>query len=136
MFPRLSLFTLVSTLGAIGASAQSCTGTPYTVVSGDSCITIASKINSTVVGLELCNPQIDSFCSNLAPGELLATPANSCSNCVTAYTVQPNDICTVISSRFDVSLAQLLCANPKINAECTNLLIGEILCIPPASATT
>ncbi|KIK60811.1 hypothetical protein GYMLUDRAFT_261197 [Collybiopsis luxurians FD-317 M1] len=130
MFPRLPLFALVATLG-IGASALSCDNELYTVVSGDVCDSIASKLGIPTAALLECNPQIDAACDNLIPGEQLATPltATSCGICGTFYVVKAGDVCDSIGAIFDVTFAGLQCANPQINDECTNLQIGEVLCI-------
>ncbi|KAF5383454.1 hypothetical protein D9757_006109 [Collybiopsis confluens] len=54
--------------------------------------------------------------------------------CTTNYTVQQGDICQTIASQFNVTIADLESANPSINSGCTNLAIGEVLCIPAAAA--
>ncbi|KAF5387207.1 hypothetical protein D9757_006844 [Collybiopsis confluens] len=140
MFAQLALLTLV--LGAIGANAQSCSGPPYTVISGDTCANIAAKLSTTFQELEACNPSINADCTNLAIGQVLQTPGASsggggggsggCGACVQSYTVEPGDFCAKIAAEFGITLAQLQCANPQINAACTNLAIGASLCIPAA----
>ncbi|KAF9073609.1 hypothetical protein BDP27DRAFT_1360220 [Rhodocollybia butyracea] len=54
------------------------------------------------------------------------------SSCATNYTVQEGDICSTIASQFNVTIVALETANPQINSDCTNLDIGEVLCIPAA----
>ncbi|KAF7351862.1 hypothetical protein MVEN_01147700 [Mycena venus] len=49
--------------------------------------------------------------------------------CTQTYTVVSGDICSAIESRTGVSDAQLHALNPAINAGCTNLQIGQVLCI-------
>ncbi|KAJ6592655.1 hypothetical protein B0H19DRAFT_919625, partial [Mycena capillaripes] len=49
--------------------------------------------------------------------------------CSQTYTVVSGDTCAVIESKTDVSDAQLHAQNPAINSGCTNLQIGQTLCI-------
>ncbi|KAJ3986244.1 hypothetical protein F5890DRAFT_1505360 [Lentinula detonsa] len=54
--------------------------------------------------------------------------------CASNYTVQQGDFCQTIAAQFNVTISDLEAANPSINSGCTNLAIGEVLCIPAASA--
>ncbi|KAJ7866802.1 RlpA-like double-psi beta-barrel-protein domain-containing protein-containing protein [Mycena olivaceomarginata] len=54
-------------------------------------------------------------------------------DCAQTYTVVSGDVCSAIESRFGVSDAQLHALNPAINAGCTNLQIGQVLCVSGAS---
>ncbi|KAJ3726936.1 hypothetical protein EV361DRAFT_321428 [Lentinula raphanica] len=54
--------------------------------------------------------------------------------CASNYTVQQGDICQTIAAEFNITISDLEAANPSINSGCTNLAIGEVLCIPGASA--
>ena len=47
-----------------------------------------------------------------------------------AYTVRPGDVCWRIAQDHGVTTAALMAANPKINNNCTNLLVGWELAIP------
>jgi LysM repeat protein len=50
------------------------------------------------------------------------------------YTVQPGDTCGDIASRKGITVAELIAANrAAINADCTNLRVGDELKIPGAS---
>ncbi|MYD29957.1 MAG: LysM peptidoglycan-binding domain-containing protein [Dehalococcoidia bacterium] len=46
------------------------------------------------------------------------------------YTVQPGDVCWRIAQDYSVPTIALLEANPRINANCTNLAVGWELVIP------
>lgn len=48
------------------------------------------------------------------------------------YVVQPGDNCGAIATQHNITLAELLAANPRINEDCTNLHVDETLNIPPA----
>ncbi|KAJ6586073.1 hypothetical protein B0H19DRAFT_927299, partial [Mycena capillaripes] len=49
--------------------------------------------------------------------------------CAQTYTVVSGDTCSAIESKTGISDAQLHTLNPAINSGCTNLEIGQILCI-------
>ena len=52
------------------------------------------------------------------------------------YTVQQGDTCGQIAADHNISLDALIAANPRINEECTNLHIDEVLNIPAADPST
>ncbi|KAJ7113571.1 hypothetical protein C8R44DRAFT_548936, partial [Mycena epipterygia] len=49
--------------------------------------------------------------------------------CAQTYTVVGGDTCAVIESKTGVSDAQLHTLNPAINSGCTNLQVGQTLCL-------
>ena len=54
------------------------------------------------------------------------------------YVVQEGDNCGLIAAQHNISVAELLEANPRINEDCTNLHVDETLNIPaadPSAAT-
>ncbi|KAJ7724568.1 hypothetical protein DFH07DRAFT_758973, partial [Mycena maculata] len=53
--------------------------------------------------------------------------------CAQTYTVVSGDTCAAIESRTGISDAQLHSLNPSINSGCTNLQIGEVLCVSGGS---
>jgi len=54
-------------------------------------------------------------------------------SCASEFTVQAGDTCAIIAAQFGITIVQLEAANPSINSGCTNLAIGEVLCIPAAA---
>ncbi|KAG5636607.1 hypothetical protein H0H81_007432 [Sphagnurus paluster] len=44
----------------------------------------------------------------------------------TAYTVQAGDTCAGIFSEFSLTLDELITNNPNVNADCTNVYVGEV----------
>ncbi|KAJ7885453.1 hypothetical protein B0H13DRAFT_2343226 [Mycena leptocephala] len=61
-----------------------------------------------------------------------ASPAASLEarqGCTKTYTVVSGDTCAAIESRTGVSDSQLHALNPSINSGCTNLQIGQVLCV-------
>ncbi|KAJ6458185.1 hypothetical protein C8R45DRAFT_1183617 [Mycena sanguinolenta] len=113
-------------------SANGCR-TTYNVVSGDTCPVIESKTRVTDSQLHALNPSIDSGCTNLQTGQVLCL---SGSGCGTTYTVLGGDTCPAIESKTGASGSQLHALNPSINNDCTNLQIGEVLCITPSGCRT
>ncbi|KAJ7646129.1 hypothetical protein B0H17DRAFT_885203, partial [Mycena rosella] len=49
--------------------------------------------------------------------------------CTQTYTVVSGDTCSTIESNNGVSDAQLHALNPAINSGCTNLSVGQTLCL-------
>ncbi|KAJ7242256.1 hypothetical protein C8J57DRAFT_1244133 [Mycena rebaudengoi] len=58
------------------------------------------------------------------------------SRCTRTYTVVSGDTCSAIESSTGVSDAQLHALNPAINSGCTNLQIGQTLCLTTTSSPT
>ncbi|KAJ7204200.1 hypothetical protein B0H12DRAFT_987485, partial [Mycena haematopus] len=56
--------------------------------------------------------------------------------CAQSYTVVSGDTCNAIESRTGVSDATLHSLNPSINSGCTNLQIGEVLCLSSSGGST
>jgi LysM repeat protein len=116
--------------------ATPCTRT-YTVRDGDICDSISAANNVSTYQLAVLNPAINSDCTNLLPGQTLCLGASG-KDCTTTYVVRPNDDCNVVSSAYNINATVLSYNNPQLNADCSNLYIGEVLCVagtdtvPPA----
>ncbi|KAJ6540599.1 hypothetical protein B0H19DRAFT_1381639 [Mycena capillaripes] len=114
----------------------------YTVVSGDTCAVIESKTGVSDAQLHAQNPAINSGCTNLQISQTLCVSGGSGSTggggggCSQTYTVVGGDTCAVIESKTGVSDAQLHAQNPAINSACTNLQVGQILCVSGGSGST
>ncbi|KAF9073622.1 hypothetical protein BDP27DRAFT_1318601 [Rhodocollybia butyracea] len=122
---------------ALLAARQTPCSSTYTVVSGDTCDSIAVENNVTAAALEAANPDIDAQCDNLFIGESLCIPAGAASvnsTCQPEFIVQSGDDCFDIANQFNITVAALEAANSQIDPLCDNLLPGEGLCIPPASS--
>ncbi|KAF7368271.1 hypothetical protein MVEN_00148000 [Mycena venus] len=119
-----------------GITKRACTQT-YTVVGGDTCAAIESKTGVSDAQLHQLNPGINSGCTNLQIGQALClSGGTSGGGCSQTYTVVSGDTCAVIESKTGVSDAQLHAQNPAINSGCTNLQIGQTLCISGGSGST
>ncbi|KAJ6542370.1 hypothetical protein DFH09DRAFT_886464, partial [Mycena vulgaris] len=101
---------------------------PYTVVSGDTCATIESSSGVSDAQLHALNPSINTGCTNLEIGQVLCLSGGS-PPCGQTYTVVSGDSCAAIESSTGLSDAQLHELNPSINSGCTNLEIGQVLCL-------
>ncbi|KAG6328517.1 hypothetical protein ID866_10572 [Astraeus odoratus] len=119
------------------AAASSCTRT-YTVQSGDICDSISAANHVSTYQLAVVNyPNIDPGCTNLVPGSTICL-GNEGEDCQTTYVVQLGDTCDGVSSMAYVNNTILYLNNPQINADCSNLYVGEVLCtastviVPPA----
>ncbi|GAP89060.1 hypothetical protein SAMD00023353_3401490 [Rosellinia necatrix] len=139
-------FELVARQGYI----ENCTAT-YTVRSGDNCNLIRDHYGDvyTLAQFYSWNPQVNSFCSNLFPGQVVCVGVGSppgtpstcpvpvrpglASNCNSCYKVVEGDSCYGVFSGHNISLAQFLAWNPDLNSACTNLLIGYNYCVGVAS---
>ncbi|KAF7343614.1 hypothetical protein MSAN_01982000 [Mycena sanguinolenta] len=145
MFSK-ALFALLVTALAVSASPalqgrQSCSKS-YTVVSGDTCAAIEAKTGVSDSQLHSLNPSINSGCTNLGIGQVLCLSSGTSSGCTSTYTVVSGDTCAAIEAKTGVSDSLLHAANPSINSGCTNLQIGQVLCLaggstsPPPSGVT
>ncbi|KAI1754021.1 hypothetical protein F4782DRAFT_528948 [Xylaria castorea] len=135
-------FELVARQGYVG----NCTAT-YTVQSGDTCNVIRDRFGDvyTLTDFYSWNPEVDSFCSNLFPGEVVCIRAGnpsgappSCpvpvkpgviSNCDSCYLVADGDSCSGIETSKNITLAEFLAWNPDLNSGCSNLEIGYHYCV-------
>lgn len=121
----------------------------YIIRSGDTCSSIASAAGITSAQLMSANPQINSACTNLIVGEALclfvstvtsttstSSPTSTNPSCAIAYQVVSGDTCTSITATFGMTTTDLLSLNPQVNSNCTNLAVGNVLCIELKAATT
>ncbi|KAJ7616568.1 RlpA-like double-psi beta-barrel-protein domain-containing protein-containing protein [Roridomyces roridus] len=101
----------------------------YTVVSGDTCSAVEAKNGVSDATLHTLNPSINSGCTNLQIGQVLCVAGGSNSGCSQSYTVVSGDTCSAIEFRFGISDSTLHSLNSGINSGCTNLQIGQVLCV-------
>ncbi|KAF7378498.1 hypothetical protein MSAN_00277200 [Mycena sanguinolenta] len=121
--------TLCIQAGTGGSSSSGCTQT-YTVKSGDTCSAIETATGVSDAELHALNPAINSGCTNLSVGQTLClSGSGSGGGCTQTYTVKSGDTCSAIEAATGVSDAQLHALNAAINSGCTNLSIGETLCL-------
>ncbi|KAF5386399.1 hypothetical protein D9757_006667 [Collybiopsis confluens] len=73
------------------------------------------------------------FAAVAAMGAILGANVLAQTSCQATYTVVSGDNCVAIAAKFNVTFDALVAANsPPVNAQCSNLFVGQKLCIPPA----
>ena len=73
----------------------------------------------------MTNPGIDSTCNNLLPGQELCLGTAGV-DCTTTYVVKSGDSCDQIVANHGINSTMLYANNPQINADCSNIYIGEV----------
>jgi len=104
----------------------------YEVRLGDTCNKISQQQQVSTYQLFSANQGlINPECSNLFPGEWICLGLQG-QLCGPVYTVEGGDTCEAIADKFGITVQALFLHNPNINAGCTNLGVGEVLCVAPA----
>ncbi|KAF8237457.1 hypothetical protein L208DRAFT_1247667 [Tricholoma matsutake] len=109
------------------ALAATCTRS-YTVKPGDICDGISAANHVSTYQLAAINPSINPTCSNLMPGSTLCL-GYSGEDCTATHVVASDDTCDFITSMHKLNSTILYMNNPQINQACTNIYIGEVLCV-------
>lgn len=108
---------------------RQCPGVLYTILPGDSLLTLARRFNTTVNAILSSNPGLEP--TNLIIGQKICIPTNEPAGVCPGgflYTVAPNDTFYSIARRFGVVVPALQAANPTVNPDA--LHIGQQICIP------
>lgn len=133
-----SLLTLIAFVPAL-TLASTCTRV-YTVKTGDYCDLISAANNASTYQLAVVNAgKINDACTDLSVGQTLCL-GTSDGDCKATYVVQGGDFCDGITEKFGINTTMLYHNNPQIDATCSNIYEGEVLCVanqglvPPASA--
>ena len=103
-------------------------GTLYTIRAGDTIYNLANRYNVSVDDILRANPGIDP--NNLQIGQVICIPAPRCPG-GTLYTIRAGDTIYNLANRYNVSVNDILKANPGIDPN--NLQIGQVICIPAAT---
>jgi LysM repeat protein len=137
----------VSAPSGATATAPAGSGTPgagggtYTIVSGDTCGSIAAGAGISSAELLAANPSVNEGCTNLQPGQVLAIPGAgggsgtgggtsatpTTSSGGQAYTIVSGDTCFDIAAGYGISVDALVAAN---NIDCDALQPGTVVQIP------
>jgi len=124
MFLRSLITAAIVSVVAAGSCARD-----YTVKDGDICDKISAAEGVSTYQLAVVNNgTVDDECSNLVPGEKLCLGYQG-SDCNIVYVVVAGDVCDVVSAAHNISTSILYQNNPQINSDCTNIYIGEVLCV-------
>ncbi|KAJ7459276.1 hypothetical protein FB451DRAFT_1372017 [Mycena latifolia] len=132
-------YNLVSMAQCLGVDPYQAVGVPQQQSSSWTC-------NGTPAPGQACGGSIacetgTPVFSSTAPSGPTSTPTSTSTStstsssptpsggCAQTYTVVSGDICSAIEAKTGVSDAQLHALNPAINSGCTNLQVGQVLCV-------
>ncbi|WP_416197123.1 MAG: LysM repeat-containing protein [Sporanaerobacter sp.] len=100
----------------------------YTIKAGDTLYSIAQMFNVSVQELMAANPGVDP--NNLQIGQVICVPSRPVPPCPGGfyYTIKAGDTFYSIAQMFNVSVQELMAANPGVDPN--NLQIGQVICVP------
>lgn len=102
----------------------------YIIKPGDTLYQISRRYRTTVQDLLSLNPTIEP--DNLRVGQVICVPRKKIKiPCPggSYYAIKQGDTLFLTAQKYNLSVDELLAANPGINPE--NLMVGQIICIPP-----
>ncbi|KAJ7140505.1 hypothetical protein C8R43DRAFT_588687 [Mycena crocata] len=108
-------------------SLRNCT-TYHTVVSGDTCTAMDAGAHIAFSDFLRWNPEINVDCTNIQLSAAYCVGGGGAA-CGKVYTVVSGDSCAAIVKSQGITQARLNALNPQINAACSNLGVGENLCV-------
>ncbi|KAI0316199.1 hypothetical protein OF83DRAFT_1044629, partial [Amylostereum chailletii] len=97
----------------------------YTIKEGDWCDTISSANNVSTYQLSATNDDINDLCSNLLVGDEICLGVDG-QDCEQIYVVKPSDTVDSIASAYGMNTTMVLANNPQLQADSSNLYIGEV----------
>ncbi|KAK6987472.1 hypothetical protein R3P38DRAFT_2661607 [Favolaschia claudopus] len=100
----------------------------HTVVSGDTCSAMDSSAHIALADFLRWNPEINLACTNIQL-DLAYCVGGGGNACGKVYTVVSGASCAAIVKSQGVTQARLNTLNPQINSACSNLDVGENLCV-------
>ncbi|KAF7358651.1 Non-Catalytic module family EXPN protein [Mycena sanguinolenta] len=92
------------------------------------------SLTSTMFSKVLAALFVTALAQGISASPLEALDARQ--SCTSTYTVVSGDTCTTIASKTGVSIATIEADNPSINSACTNLQIGQVLCLSGSGGST
>jgi LysM repeat protein len=104
----------------------------YVIKAGDTFFSLAQRYNTTVAAIISANPLVDP--NRLRIGQTICIPRQPIyPPCPEGnyYTIKPGDTLYSLARFYNVSLNDLIEANPGINPD--NLRVGQVICIPLAT---
>ena len=115
---------------------KSCpTGTfPYTIKAGDTFYKLSIRFNVPLDAILRANPGVDP--NNLQIGQVVCIPSRPTPPIPPVppcpggfyYTIKAGDTLYSIAQMFNVSVQELMAANPGVDPN--NLQIGQVICVP------
>ncbi|PAV18213.1 hypothetical protein PNOK_0669900 [Pyrrhoderma noxium] len=118
--------TTLSMALSVSAQLANCARN-YTVQPGDVCDAISAANHVSTFQLAHVNTFIDVDCTNLFVGEILCLGIVG-QDCSTTTVVQEGNTCPSIEAAASIPASTLFNNNPNINADCSNIYPGEVLC--------
>ena len=105
---------------------------PYNINPGDTLQSIAVRFGTDVNALLSANPDIDPFDLRIGQRICISQRFQEPPMCPTRnfYVIRRGDTLGGIASTFQITISQILEANPSLNPR--NLTVGQIICIPLA----
>lgn len=129
MFSFNTVLALVSVVPAfVYAATSSCTRS-YTVKAGDYCDLISAANKASTWQMAVLNSDaVKNDCNSLQPGQNLCIGSQG-QDCQTVHVVQAGDTCSAVVAKAGINMTMFISNNPQINADCTNMYIGEVMCV-------
>lgn len=129
MFSFNTVLAFVSVVPAfVSAATSSCTRT-YTVQPGDYCDLISAANNASTWQMAVLNSDaVKNDCSSLQPGQNLCIGSQG-QDCQDTHVVQAGDTCSAVVAKANINMTMFMSNNPQIDADCTNMYIGEVMCV-------
>ena len=121
------ILLIVIAIMVLTASIGLAQGTTYTVQRGDTLYKISRKYDVTVGDIMAENPSIKNA-SVIYVGQKIVIPSTK----MVKYTVQPGDTMWAIAARYEISLSELLKANPQISNS-SSIYVGQVITIPDSN---
>ncbi|GLB40909.1 putative lysin motif containing protein [Lyophyllum shimeji] len=109
------------------AQARPTCSRTYTVVPNDTCDAISAAQNVSTYQLAVNNPAVDAACDNLWVGQVLCLGIEG-QDCSTVHVVAEGDNCEAVAQAAGTTFVILEANNPNVDAGCTNIYPGEVLC--------
>ncbi|KAF5366176.1 hypothetical protein D9758_005810 [Tetrapyrgos nigripes] len=104
----------------------------YTIKGGDTCDSISAAMSVSTYQLAKINEgYINSACSNLQIGATFCIGYEN-EDCSKTYVVKGQDTCLGIANAHGLNTTMLNLNNPQIDGECSNIYVGEVLCVSDA----
>ncbi|KJA16071.1 hypothetical protein HYPSUDRAFT_47701 [Hypholoma sublateritium FD-334 SS-4] len=133
IFSVQSLVVAALSLAVLVNGQQAACARNYTVQPGDFCDEISAAQNVSTFQLASVNSAIiDPACDNLQVGEVLCLGLVG-QDCTDVHVVASGDACDTIASQAGINTTVLLANNPNVNAACSNIYPGEVLCVGPTA---
>lgn len=104
---------------------------PYTIQPGDTFYRLAVRFNTSILAISAANPGVNPVSLRIGQQICIPTPVSSACPEGNSYTIKAGDTMYAIARFFNISLDDLMEANPGVHPN--TLYIGQIICIPLAT---